>query len=205
MTEHSARQTRIISEAFTLLERYGLPELTTKRLAAALGVSEAALYRHFASKRAILEGMVERLEANTVESWTHACAAGPAPLAQIRAFFVRQAHQFESFPPLSLFLLNAEPLRHEAQLYRRVQDLMTRSLAQLHELLTQARASGSVNPAADPETLVFMVAGGFRLLVSSWHEHGEGPGPGPGPGPGLVERTRAYVTSVLSAVGGGHS
>lgn len=45
-----------------MLEKPGAERITTAALAAHLGVSEAALYRHFASKAQMFEGLIEFIE-----------------------------------------------------------------------------------------------------------------------------------------------
>jgi AcrR family transcriptional regulator len=51
---------RILSATVALLEREGLPALSTNRIAAEAGVDIASLYQYFSSKEAILYGLAER-------------------------------------------------------------------------------------------------------------------------------------------------
>ena len=48
----------------SMLEQPGAERVTTAALAARLGVSEAALYRHFASKAQMFEGLIEFIESS---------------------------------------------------------------------------------------------------------------------------------------------
>jgi len=57
----TARQQNILDEAIALLRDQGLPGLTVRRLAERIGFSEAALYRHFANKEALLAALMEHL------------------------------------------------------------------------------------------------------------------------------------------------
>jgi TetR/AcrR family transcriptional regulator, tetracycline repressor protein len=56
-----SRRDEVLQAALDLLDDVGLDALTTRRLADKLGVRPGALYRHFDSKRALLDAMVERL------------------------------------------------------------------------------------------------------------------------------------------------
>ena len=47
----SDRQIEIMEAATQRIDHYGIQELTIKNLASDIGVSEAALYRHFKSKK----------------------------------------------------------------------------------------------------------------------------------------------------------
>jgi TetR/AcrR family transcriptional regulator len=56
------RRVQILQALATMLEQPGAERITTAALAAKLGVSEAALYRHFASKAQMFEGLIEFIE-----------------------------------------------------------------------------------------------------------------------------------------------
>jgi TetR/AcrR family transcriptional regulator len=53
---------QILQALATMLEQPGAERITTAALAARLEVSEAALYRHFASKAQMFEGLIEFIE-----------------------------------------------------------------------------------------------------------------------------------------------
>src|SRR6478609_8580076 len=50
---------RIVDAAMDLVERHGLPGLTTRRLGAALGCEAMSIYHHFPSKQHLLDALVE--------------------------------------------------------------------------------------------------------------------------------------------------
>ena len=52
------RRVQILQALATMLEQPGAERVTTAALAARLEVSEAALYRHFASKAQMFEGLI---------------------------------------------------------------------------------------------------------------------------------------------------
>ena len=56
------RRVQILQALATMLEQPGAERITTAALAARLDVSEAALYRHFASKAQMFEGLIEFIE-----------------------------------------------------------------------------------------------------------------------------------------------
>ena len=56
------RRVQILQALATILEQPGVERVTTAALAARLGVSEAALYRHFASKAQMFEGLIDFIE-----------------------------------------------------------------------------------------------------------------------------------------------
>src|ERR687898_3224995 len=56
------RRVQILQALATMLEQPGSERITTAALAGKLDVSEAALYRHFASKAQMFEGLIEFIE-----------------------------------------------------------------------------------------------------------------------------------------------
>src|SRR5660397_11073 len=62
-TKPGERKLQILQTLATMLEHPKGEKITTAALAAKLEVSEAALYRHFASKAQMFEGLMEFIES----------------------------------------------------------------------------------------------------------------------------------------------
>ena len=58
------RRVQILQALAAMLQQPGAERITTAALAARLEVSEAALYRHFASKAQMFEGLIEFIESS---------------------------------------------------------------------------------------------------------------------------------------------
>lgn len=63
-TKPGQRKTQILQALATMLEQPKSEKITTAALAARLAVSEAALYRHFASKAQMYEGLIDFIETS---------------------------------------------------------------------------------------------------------------------------------------------
>jgi len=102
MTPHPSKDGRepltrqkILDKAIEILDAEGLEALSMRRLAKELGVEAMALYHHFPNKDAILDGVVERIVAETggqglpLESaqtdWKAAMRSGPAAAQRVLA------------------------------------------------------------------------------------------------------------------------
>ncbi len=53
----------VVDAALRILDEHGLPELTMRRLAAALDVQPSALYHHFENKQTLLAAVADRIQA----------------------------------------------------------------------------------------------------------------------------------------------
>ncbi len=80
------RRTKILQTLAGMLEKPGAERITTAGLARQLEVSEAALYRHFASKAQMFEGLIEFIEESIltlIEKISTSGATGPVQAREI--------------------------------------------------------------------------------------------------------------------------
>jgi len=56
------RKAQIVEEATQLFSRYGFDKVTIKQLADSIGITEPGLYRHYPSKEAIYDAVIDSLE-----------------------------------------------------------------------------------------------------------------------------------------------
>jgi TetR/AcrR family transcriptional regulator len=76
------RRVQILQMLATMLEQPGADRITTAALAARLSVSEAALYRHFASKAQMFEGLIEFVESSVFKLINQISEKEPDPRLQ---------------------------------------------------------------------------------------------------------------------------
>lgn len=90
------RRVQILQALATMLEQPGAERITTAALAARLDVSEAALYRHFASKAQMFEGLIEFIEQSVftlINQITEREPQGEAQAAKIVAMLIQFAEK----------------------------------------------------------------------------------------------------------------
>ncbi len=173
--ETTERQKEIINAAFTLISTQGIQDLTIKNLGKAIGVSEPAIYRHFASKAEILSGIVDEITAVKNRTLAFSRSGDADPRLCLRRFFSHQASEFEIFPPLSIILSPEDLFRTDVGLITRIRGLMAETRNTITKLIEAARKSGDIRKNIDSQTVSLMLLGGFRMLVSTWRlekEHG---------------------------------
>src|SRR5674476_734903 len=82
------RRVQILQALAAMLEQPGAERITTSALAARLGVSEAALYRHFASKAQMFEGLIEFIEQSVFTLVNQIAERESDPVARTRKLVV---------------------------------------------------------------------------------------------------------------------
>ena len=80
-----ATRRRLLDAAIWCLVRFGYAGTTTTRVCARAGVSQGALFKHFASKELLLGETVEHLYARLVRDYERTLAGGAASEDRIRA------------------------------------------------------------------------------------------------------------------------
>lgn len=144
------RRLQILQTLAAMLEQPGAERVTTAGLAAKIGVSEAALYRHFASKAQMFEGLIDFVDQSTmglIRQVTDREPAGPQQAGRIVALLFQFA---EKNPGMSRVMIgDALVLEHE-RLQERINLLFDKIEAQLRQTL---KTSDSTTPTADAQVI----------------------------------------------------
>jgi TetR/AcrR family transcriptional regulator len=142
------RRLQILQTVAAMLEQPGAERVTTASLAAKIGVSEAALYRHFASKAQMFEGLIDFVDQSVIgliRQVTDREPAGPVQASRIVALLLQFA---EKNPGMSRVMIgDALVLEHE-RLQERINLLFDKIEAQLRQSL---KGIESASPTADAQ------------------------------------------------------
>jgi len=136
--ERGQRREHILQVLASMLQDNPGGRITTAALAAAVGVSEAALYRHFPSKARMFEGLISFIE-DSLFSRIARIVAEPEPTAQqIEKILLLVLVFAEKNPGISR-VLNGDALAGENERLRtRVSQIFDRLETQLKQLLREA-------------------------------------------------------------------
>jgi len=154
------RREQILQALAAMLEQPGAERITTAALAARLGVSEAALYRHFASKAQMFEGLIEFIE-RTVFSLVNQITereqsgAEPASAGRHAAKVVAMLLQFaEKNPGMTRVMVGDALVFENERLQQRMNQFFDKIEATLRQGLRGAiESSGSGTPTVDTQVL----------------------------------------------------
>ncbi|MBN2875048.1 MAG: TetR family transcriptional regulator [Spirochaetales bacterium] len=186
------RKIEIIKAAFELISSAGIQELTIKRIAQAVGVSEAALYRHFSSKASILTAVLDEMTIRRDSTYERAVALSGNARETIAGFFTEQARLFEQEPALTIMLYPEDLFRNDEGLKARIAAIMDGTRARFGGLLSAGIDDGSIRADIDRDAVALALVGGFRLLVSAWRINPSGNS--------LRQAAQRYVAGVLQLI-----
>src|SRR5690606_38264075 len=136
--ERGQRREQILQALAGMLERHPGARITTAALAAEVGVSEAALYRHFPSKARMFEGLIAYIEESLFTRISRILVEEPTALSQCEKILFLLLAFVEKNPGISR-VLNADALAGETDRLRlRVSQVFDRLEAQLRQILRDA-------------------------------------------------------------------
>jgi TetR/AcrR family transcriptional regulator len=146
------RREQILQTLAGMLEQPGTERITTALLAAKLDVSEAALYRHFASKAQMFEGLIDFIE-HSLFSLINQIAEREGDGAQKAARMVTVLLQFgEKNPGMARVMVGDALVFENERLHQRMNQLFERIESALRQVLrAAAEANKSASPTADAQ------------------------------------------------------
>ena len=146
------RRVQILQALATMLEQPGAERITTAALAAKLDVSEAALYRHFASKAQMFEGLIEFIESS-VFTLINQIMEREADAGQKAARIVTVVLQFgEKNPGMTRVMVGDALVFENDRLQQRMNQFFDRIESSLRQVLRDgAQAQQSATPTVDAQ------------------------------------------------------
>ena len=146
------RRIQILQALAAMLELPGAERVTTAALAARLQVSEAALYRHFASKAQMFEGLIEFIETS-VFSLLNQITDGPhPPLDKARRMITVLLQFAERNPGMARVMVGDALVFENDRLHQRMNLFFDKVEASLRQVLRDAAASrSSATPTVDAQ------------------------------------------------------
>ncbi|MDM0077376.1 nucleoid occlusion factor SlmA [Variovorax sp. J2P1-59] len=146
------RRVQILQALAAMLEQPGAERVTTAALAARLDVSEAALYRHFASKAQMFEGLIDFIEQSVftlVNQIVEREDAGNEQAARIVAMLVQFA---EKNPGMTRVMVGDALVFENERLQSRMNQFFDKIEATLRQALRDAASGdGSATPSVDAQ------------------------------------------------------
>ncbi|MBL8009240.1 MAG: TetR/AcrR family transcriptional regulator [Flavobacteriales bacterium] len=166
------RQLEIIEAAGQLVTEAGFAALTTKRLAERMHFTEAALYRHFASKEEILVTMLHHLAANIDERLAALAETHPDPKERVRAMFDSQFTYFQKNPQYLMAIFATGVLEASHGIDAGIERIMVVKRRHLLNAIKEGQRSGVFTSDHSAETLSHIIMGTFRLHMLQWRMSG---------------------------------
>jgi TetR/AcrR family transcriptional regulator len=159
------RKLQILQTLASMLEQPKGEKITTAALAARLGVSEAALYRHFASKAQMFEGLIEFIESTIFGLINQIVDQQESGLLQVQAMTGMLLNFAERNPGMTRVMIGDALINENERLQQRMNHFTDRVELALKQALRLAVVQGTAR-----ESEVALRAGMITsLVIGRWH------------------------------------
>lgn len=169
MRDFTERQIEIMVAATNRIDQYGIQNLTTKTLAADIGLSEPALYRHFKSKNDILLSLLEyfRQEMQSRVSGLVFPKEASA-VEQLRKIFESQLTTFAKKPAIVSVIFAESIFHYDESLSNKVTEIMNLMHGIVKSNIELGQEGGVYSKLLNAGTTTTIITGGMRMAVMKW-------------------------------------
>jgi TetR/AcrR family transcriptional regulator len=160
------RKLQILQMLAQMLQDPKGERITTAALAKKLDVSEAALYRHFASKAQMFEGLIEFIESSIFGLANKIASEEENGIKQLRAMLVMLLGFAEKNPGMTRVLIGDALVNEDERLQARINQLHDRLEATFRQCLRVAGTQGLEESDAGARANVLLC-----YVIGRWQQY----------------------------------
>ncbi len=159
------RKNQILQTLAEMLEHPKGERITTAALAAKLQVSEAALYRHFASKAQMFEGLIDFIESSVFSLINTISESEESGLTQARKVAVMLLAFAERNKGMTRVLIGDALVTEDDRLQERMNQFLDRVEASIRQCLRNAITQNELPPTDDMQARASLI---MHLVIGRW-------------------------------------
>jgi TetR/AcrR family transcriptional regulator len=160
-----ARQAEIVTEALRLAQSNSPASITTTDLAGAVGVSQGALFKHFASKEAIWLAVMVWVTEHLMRSLHEAAQQAPTPAEALRCVFDAHVRFVITHPGVPRVIFHELQQPEDSTIKQQVRGLMQSYRQLLIALLQSSVQRGEAAAGLDVSAAATLFMGIVQGLV----------------------------------------
>ncbi|MDP2877958.1 MAG: nucleoid occlusion factor SlmA [Sulfuricella sp.] len=161
------RKLQILQNLAEMLQKPQGEKITTASLAAKIGVSEAALYRHFASKAQMFEGLIEFIEQTLFGLINKITSEENNGVKQLEAVLPLLLGFAQKNPGMTRVLIGEALVNEDSRLQTRINQLHDRLEATLKQSLRLAASQQEIPAEIDAAAQANLM---MSFVVGRWHQ-----------------------------------
>ena len=159
------RKEQIVNAARKLVIKCGSENVTVRRIAAEVGFSEAAIYRHFKSKKDILYLLIESIEDSLISDLSSSGKNGSGRLDSILRTHLSAVEMRKGVS----FQVIAEIISlGDKRLNQRIYETVEKYISKLKEILLEEIQNGTLRKDIDVEAASIILFGVVQGVSNIW-------------------------------------
>jgi AcrR family transcriptional regulator len=171
MTAHQTtmvRRVQIAEAAGRLISRHGSENLTIKGLAAEVGFSDAAIYRHFRNKRDVLLFLADHIAETLVNDIDEAAFSESNSLTALETALKKHLSAIERRRGVSFQVVSEIISLGDPGLNARAYAALEKYIDKLEDILRQAGEQGALRNGLDIGSTAGLISDVIQGLVNTW-------------------------------------
>lgn len=162
------RKAEIVANVLALADKIGPDRVTTGAVAAAIGVTHAAFFRHFPTKAAMWQSVAEHVVEAMAGAWDTARTRHGTPRERLSALIAAQLGQIAATPALPMLLFSRE-LNVENKILRGAfRDALARYREHLVREITAGQRAGALRRDIAAGDLGFLLTSLVQGVAIRW-------------------------------------
>jgi AcrR family transcriptional regulator len=153
------RQAQIKEAVLDIISSEGLAKLSTKNLAAKVGVSEGAIYRHFKSKKDILLSVVEDVQTNLVVNQKAIADSEMIPSIKLFTFLCKQIKYLVNNKGVTILLFSEATHANDSVLKEKLLEILKAQKEILKQIVEEGISNGAWDKILDRDAFVTLYMG----------------------------------------------
>ena len=168
----SDRQKEIVATAVDIIADKGIQGLTIKNLSKEIGISEAAIYRHFDSKTEILMAILKSFEQGSKNFLNYDKKMNARE--RINDFFQRMLVSFQERPSIISVIFSEEIFNNDKDLSGLIHSIMKNNQDYINGIIKEGQNENMFRSDINSDYLTLYLTGALHLMVKDWHFRASG-------------------------------
>jgi AcrR family transcriptional regulator len=167
-TNTVSRKQQIARAAMEIISEEGLHNLVMVKIAKRVGVTDAAIYKHFRSKDEMLLFMIEDLEKSMSERFMAHIGQVTDPIDQLYNLMSFQFEFIEENKGIPRIIFSESLQQQNKEIKVRISNLLTNFLQIIKDILKAAKKSGQAREEIDVDAAASIFVGMIQSSVVFW-------------------------------------
>ncbi len=161
------RQQQITEAALQVIGEKGIRGATTSEIAAAVGISEGNLYRHFKNKEEIIKSVIDKIGGD-LASILAAVTEIDDPLQKLETIFKNHLMYVEGHVGIPRTIFSEEALVGNDNLRAQIGSTILTYFQGIKKIIEQGQRRGDIDEGMDPHAITSMFIGTIYFVVTRW-------------------------------------
>ncbi len=168
VAQYSNRQSEILKMAIDIIDSNGIQGFTIKNLSHSLGLTEAAIYRHFKSKLEILTAILDIFIDNLLSFSKTIISLKISSIEKIKRIYKQLSEMFMKNPAYVSVIFAEEIFKNDELLSAKVEKILDINNETFITIIEQGQKNNEITEEVNSQELSLIIVGAYRLMVKRW-------------------------------------